>query len=73
MFDDLRQQANQNTFEEPEEEQDVYAFREKKAPPRRLLGMTPTQRFIIALFLLLITCLLSTMCLLVMDKIYLPF
>lgn len=73
MFEDLRQQANQSTFEEPEEEQqDVYAFREKPAPRRRFLGMTPVQRFVIALLFLMMTCLIGSLLLLVMDKVYLP-
>lgn len=37
------------------------------------LGMTPAQRFIIALMLLLIICVLSVFTLLVTEKVVLPF
>ncbi len=73
MFDDLRQQANQSPFGQPEEEQDVYDMKEAPAQPRdRLLGMTPAQRFVIAVMLLLMTLILSSLCLLVTEKIFLP-
>jgi hypothetical protein len=76
MFDDLRAQAGDLGFEQEEDEevQDIYSIKEK-APSRRgpFLGMTPLQRFVIAVMLLLMTCILSTFCLLVMDGLWLPF
>ena len=70
MFDDLRQQADDTSFEE---EQDVYTYQDKERKPRRnFLGMTPPQRFVIAAMLLLMTCVLSAFCLLVTDKIFIP-
>jgi hypothetical protein len=39
----------------------------------KFLGMTPSQTFIIAALLLLITCLLSTFCLVATGKVALPF
>ncbi len=74
MFDDLRQQAgSEAVFENPEEEkEDSYSF---KGQPRkssgRILGMTPVQRFIIAIILLLTSCLLSSFCLIVTGRIWL--
>ena len=63
----LRQQANAAFDDEAE----VYPARPTR--PFRILGMTPLQTFIIALMLLLITCLLSTFCLLVTGRVVPPF
>jgi hypothetical protein len=76
MLDDFRAQAGDMGFESEEEDeiQDVYTIKEK-APARRgpFLGMSPPQRFVIAVMLMLMTCILSTFCLLVMEKLTLPF
>lgn len=72
MFDNLRDDAASLYEEEdtlfPEEEI------QPKAPAKRkssgnLLGMTPTQRFIIAVMLMVAICTMGTMCLLVTGKI----
>jgi hypothetical protein len=74
MFDDLRQQADQSAFEATPEEHDAYTMQETPAPPRdRLLGMTPAQRFVIAVMLFLMTLIMSSLCLLVTEKVSLPF
>ncbi|OQY36042.1 MAG: hypothetical protein B6I38_00610 [Anaerolineaceae bacterium 4572_5.1] len=41
--------------------------------PKLFLGMTPVQRFVIVIMLLMMVCILSSFCLLVTDKIALPF
>lgn len=41
-------------------------------PKGRFLGMTPGQRFIIAMLVFLLACILSTLCLLVFNKISPP-
>jgi len=70
MFDDLRQQADDTSFEE---EQDAYSYKDQvRKPKRNFLGMTPLQRFVIAAMLLLMTCMLSVLFLLVTEKIYIP-
>jgi hypothetical protein len=69
MLDDFRQQANASEFIDEEESSHL----EETGQPRKFLGMTPAQRCVIALMLLLITCLLSTFCLLVTEKIIPPF
>jgi hypothetical protein len=74
MLDNLRDDAASSYYEEdtlPPEEVKV-------APPRRrsndkLLGMTPVQRFILAMMLLIAVCTLGTMCLLLTNKIGLIF
>lgn len=64
MFEDFRQQAVEDAFE------DLEAQNQVAAPPRsnRFLGMTPPQRFIIALMLLMMTIILGTLCLLVTER-----
>ncbi len=74
MFDNLREQANSTPFYEDEAQ-----FREAEglsvpAPRRRasggqFLGMTPFQRFVLALLLLIAVCVLGSMLLLVFGKI----
>ncbi len=43
-----------------------------KAPQRQFLGMTPAQRFVLALLLFLTATILAAFCLLVTGKIALP-
>jgi hypothetical protein len=72
MFDNLREQANDTPFYEDESK-----FRQPGggiAPPRKssgslLLGMTPNQRFIVAVMLLIAVCVLGSMCLLLTGRI----
>ena len=68
MLDDLRQQAGDGFLDESPED-----LAPRRRPPRRFLGMTPFQTFFISLLLLLLTCLLSSACLLVTERIALPF
>lgn len=65
MIEDLRQQANESF------ESDTPATSTAR-PPARFLGMTPFQSFVIALLLLILTCLLSATCLLVTGRIVPP-
>lgn len=62
MLDDFRQQADETPFEEEE-------IRLPPRPHKYFLGMSPFQRFVIALMLLLITCVLSGFALLVTEKV----
>jgi hypothetical protein len=68
MLDQFREEADTSlAFEDVEA--DPYA-----APRKRpFLGMTPLQRFVIALMLLVIACVLSSFCLVVTEKIFFPF
>ena len=71
MFDDLRQQADDTSFEE--EEKDSYSYKDKAPKVKReFLGMTPPQRFVVAVMLLMMTCVLSAFCLLVTERIFIP-
>lgn len=68
MFDDFRRDADEQALDEAfkEQEGDVPPPRRR---PRRILGMSGLQRFVIALMLLFMTCLLSAFFLLVTQKI----
>lgn len=70
MFDDLRQQANEADFEE---EDDEFLSESQPRSSGLFLGMTPPQRFLIAVMLLMMTCILGSFFLLVTEKIALPF
>ena len=77
MFDDLRQQGDKPTFTDLDE-QERESRRKGSRRARRLgqshfLGMTASQRFIISIMLLMMTCLLGTFCLLVTQRIVPPF
>ena len=67
MLDDFRQQADTSTTFEDD---DIFEVPPKRRP---FLGMTPVQRFEIALMLLVIACVLSSFCLIVTEKVVLPF
>ncbi|MEA4909052.1 MAG: hypothetical protein GYA17_20815 [Chloroflexi bacterium] len=71
MFDDLRNSASSSY----EEEEFPPVEETTPTPPQRsgpLLGMSPQQRFLIALLVLLMTCILGSFCLLLTEKIVLP-
>jgi len=71
MLDDLREQANSSFLDDFDDDTLDAAFYE---PPRGdFLGMKPGQRFVIAVMLLLLTCLISSFCVLVTEKVVLPF
>lgn len=70
MLDDFREQASTTSFFDEEEHRPVEP---EYRTQRQFLGMTPFQRFLIALLLFGITVLLSTFCLVVTGKLTLPF
>ena len=71
MFDNLRDDAASSFYEEdtqpPDEEAFVAAPKRKKNG--KILGMTPVQRFILAVMLMIAVCALGAMCLLLTGKI----
>jgi hypothetical protein len=72
MFDDFRKQMEDPSFTEDnnnDEEPPVETIYQE----RYFLGMTPVQRFIVALMLLLMTVILGVLFLLVTSKIAPPF
>jgi len=74
MLDDLREQANNPDFFSDEEESFEYSdTTEPKAKPKLFFGMTPIQRFIIAVLILLMVCVMVAFFLLVTERVYFPF
>jgi hypothetical protein len=74
MLDNLRDEAASSFHDEdtvpPEEVKFVPPGRKSNG---KLLGMTPVQRFILAVMLMIAVCALGMMCLLLTDKIGLVF
>jgi hypothetical protein len=75
MLDDLRNDAKSSFEETPEEPKSADELAEltpgrRSGPP--FLGMTAAQRFILALLLFMMVCVLGAFCLIVFDKIILP-
>jgi hypothetical protein len=68
MLDEFREQANAGTFFEEEEPEE-----ETKLPPvkRKFLGMTAAQRFLIAMMLLVMTCIMGALFLVVTGRVIL--
>jgi hypothetical protein len=68
MLDDLRKHADSSEFEE-----ETPVFEEAPPVQKPFLGMKPWQRFVIALMLLFMVIVLGAFCLLVTEKVVLPF
>ena len=66
MFDDLRQQANEGDFEQPESDEV-----EDTAPVQGnyFLGMTPQQRFLLAVMFVIWICIMGAFCLLATGRV----
>lgn len=69
MLDDFRSQADSPFFDEDAKPEEIDYTIETR---REFLGMSPFQRFVVAIMLLLITLLLSSFCLLVTGKVTFP-
>ncbi len=73
MFDNLREQANSTPFYEEEAQFQPAAASSKpsfRSPSGRLLGTTAMQRFILAVMLMLMVCILGTMAMLLTGKFF---
>jgi hypothetical protein len=69
MLDDLRNSATGSG-----DPQSPPPYREEPSRRRRsFLGMTAGQRFVLALLLFLMTCVLGAGCLVLTGRVYLPF
>jgi hypothetical protein len=69
MFDDFRKQIDDSSFFNEDNEEPQSELLKKE---HNFLGMTPVQRFIVALMLLLMTIILGVLFLLVTSRISLP-
>ncbi len=72
MLDELREEASKSEFTVDEEEALEFEGQLPPRPRRYFLGMSPAQRFFIALMLLMMTCLLGVFFLLVTERIAPP-
>ena len=74
MLDDLREQASEPDFFGEEDSPANYVDESKTGfSPKLFLGMTPIQRFVIAIMILLMACVMGSFLLLVTEKVYFPF
>ena len=76
MFDDLRQSGSfleEEPSPEPHQEPPKKRGRKAAGDGGNFLGMTAAQRFVLALTLLFMACALGGFCLILTNKIYLPF
>ncbi len=77
MLDDLRNSAVGNMDEEQSPLEAEIVQRPRPRPVNRpkssFLGMTAPQRFVLALMLFLLTCVLGVFCLVITGAVYLPF
>ncbi|MBS1249817.1 MAG: hypothetical protein MAG431_01401 [Chloroflexi bacterium] len=68
--DDLRDGFSDN-FDFLDEEDEIEG--EAQASSKLFLGMTSVQRFVLVIMLFMMVCIISSFCLLVTNKISLPF
>ena len=74
MLDDLREQASDSDFNIDEDEAEAYSsYKTYREKPKLFLGMTPVQRFVIAVLMLLMVGVMGAFVLLVTEKLYFPF
>jgi hypothetical protein len=73
MLDDLREQASDPDFFADDDSFAYKDAKESKVNRQLFLGMTPIQRFVIAVMVLLMVCVMGSFMLLVTEKVFLPF
>jgi hypothetical protein len=72
MFEDFRKQIDDSAFSDDAQNTET-PVEIPLGEPRQIFGLTPVQRFFVALMLLLMTIVLGVLILLVTSKIALPF
>lgn len=73
MLDDFREQANASFLTEMESKEKIPEAAGKTTSGKKILGLTPIQRLWITLMFLCLTCLLSSLLLLVTEKVVPPY
>jgi hypothetical protein len=73
MLDDLRNSAASSFEEEENPPEEKAEVTNRGGGGSTFLGMTAPQRFVIALLLFLMTCMVGSLCLVVFEKVTLPF
>ena len=72
MFEDFRKQAEEAALQHEVQDDDLHV--ENTYPDDgRLFGMTPPQRFVVAMMLLFMTIIIGSLFLVVTSKVALPF
>lgn len=72
MLDDLRNSAA-SAFEEEASPSEELIIQKQPRKASKFLGMTAAQRFVIVLMMFLMTCLLGAFCLILTERVVLPF
>ncbi len=76
MFDEFRTQSEEETPQEemrpPKEMPESPARTRKKSGGGMFLGMSAVQRFVIALLVFFMTCILGAFCLIITERVVLP-
>ena len=72
MLDNLRESASQSPFfqDEPSPPEDDKSRSGKQPSPKNFLGMTPVQRFILALMLFMMVCIFGALVLMLAEKVW---
>lgn len=71
MLDEFREDANSSAFFD-EDGDEIYEEIGSYQPRDNFLGMTATQRFVIAIMILMMTCIIGGLALLVFEKVVPP-
>lgn len=71
MLDEFREDANSSAFFD-EEGDEIYEEIGSYQPRGNFLGMTAAQRLVIALMILMMTCIIGGLALLIFDKVVPP-
>ena len=73
MLDNLRESASQSPFfqEEQKPPEQKSSPRRGKGEPGRFLGMTPVQRFVVAIMVFSLVCVMGSFFLLITQRIWL--
>ncbi len=73
MLDNLRDSASKSPFFQEEQSPPEGPATPESQPAKTFLGMTAAQRFALALLLLMMTCVIGSFCLLITQKVVIPF
>ena len=71
MLDEFREDANSSAFFD-EDGGDFYEEEGSYQPRGKFMGMTAAQRFVIALMILMMTCIIGGLALLIFEKVVPP-
>ncbi len=74
MLDDLREKTGDKKFFDEVDEDFNFGYETKSSSNSQLfMGMTPIQRLVIAVMILLMACVMGSFLLFVTEKVFFPF